>query len=328
MHRPTRVVAILCLLGVVGCGPDRPASDRQDESTKPAYSHQSSGGPVRMRMLLDATEIGLADQVVLTQELESDPGFEADLPDYLPEDFGHFAVVDIRQDVPVELADGGVLRRRQFVLEPERTGTLTIAPMYVYFREDQAERDSHFATEPIEVQVAPVADVTSLELREARDIFRSDPEAPEERSWLGWVLAAVVLTVAVGIYIRRRRVQQQAPITPPHELAREALQRLVDQDLIAKGQMERFFVELSGIMREYIERRFGIHAPERTTEEFLVEASRSDALTGHQRRLRQFLTLADQVKFAVHHPAEEDTDESIHVLKRFVQETADDAVRV
>jgi len=328
MHRPIRFGAILCLLGVVGCGPDGPASDRQEKITKPAYSHQSSGGPVRMRMLLDATEIGLADQVVLTQELESDPGFEADLPDYLPEDFGAFAVVDIRQDPPLELADGGVLQRRQFVLEPERTGTLTIAPMYVYFREDQQERDSHFVTEAIEVQVAPVADVTGLQLREARDVFRSDPEAPQEHGWFWWVLAVVVVVVAVAICIRRRRVQEQAPITPPHELAREALQRLIERDLIAKGQVERFFVELSGIMREYIERRFGIHAPERTTEEFLVEASRSDALTGHHRRLRQFLTLADQVKFAVHRPAEEDTDESIHVLRRFVQETADDAVRV
>jgi hypothetical protein len=126
--------------------------------------------------------------------------------------------------------------------------------------------------------------------------------------------------------MRRRRVQEKAPITPPHELAREALQRLTERDLIAKGQVEQFFVELSGIMREYIERQFGIHAPERTTEEFLVEASRSDALTGHHRRLRQFLTLADQVKFAVLHPTNEDTDESIHVLRRFVQETASDAV--
>jgi len=328
MQRPTRVAAILCLLSVVGCGSDRPASDRQDEIAEWAYLHQSSGGPVRMRMLLDATEIGLADQVVLTQELESDPGFEADLPDYLPEDFGYFAVVDIRQDPPAKLADGGVLQRRQFVLEPERTGTLTIAPMYVYFREDKKERDSHFATEPIEVQVAPVADVTGLQLRPGKDIFRADPEAPEERGWLGWVLAVAVLVVATAIYMRRRRVQEQAPITPPHELAREALQRLIERDLIAKGQVEQFFVELSGIMREYIERRFGIHAPDRTTEEFLVEASRSDALTGHHRRLRQFLTLADQVKFAVHRPAEEDTDESIHVLDRFVQETASDAVRV
>jgi hypothetical protein len=173
-----------------------------------------------------------------------------------------------------------------------------------------------------------VADVADLELREAKDVFRSDPVAPQERGRLGWALAVVVVVVAVGIYVRRRHVQEQAPITPPHELAREALQRLIERDLIAKGQVERFFVELSGIMREYIERRFGIHAPERTTEEFLLEASRSDALTGHHRRLRQFLTLADQVKFAVHRPGEEDTDESIHVLRRFVQETADDAVRV
>ncbi|HUW82908.1 MAG TPA: BatD family protein [Phycisphaerae bacterium] len=326
MRRPTRLAAMLCLLSVVGCGPGEPASDRQGEIGEPAYSRQSSGGPVRIRMLLDATEIGLADQVVLTQELEGDPGFEADLPDYLPEDFGHFAVVDMRQDSPVELADGGVLQRRQFVLEPERTGTLTIAPMYVYFREEGKERDSHFVTEPIEVQVAPVTDVAGLQLRPTRDIFRADPEAPEERGWFGWVLAVVVLVVATAIYVRRRRVQEQAPITPPHELAREALQRLIERDLIAKGQVEQFFVELSSIMREYIERRFGIHAPDRTTEEFLVEASRSDALTGHHRRLRQFLTLADQVKFAVHRPAEEDTDESIHVLKRFVQETASDAV--
>ena len=55
-------------------------------------------------------------------------------------------------------------------------------------------------------------------------------------------------------------------------MARQALARLDELDLLGKGDLEGYFVYLSAILREFVERRFGLRAPERTTEEFLREA--------------------------------------------------------
>ena len=62
---------------------------------------------------------------------------------------------------------------------------------------------------------------------------------------------------------------------------------------------ERFAVEVSEAARKYLEDRFGLRAPERTTEEFLAELSGSVALDGrHKELLADFLTRCDLVKFA------------------------------
>jgi hypothetical protein len=56
-------------------------------------------------------------------------------------------------------------------------------------------------------------------------------------------------------------------------------------------------------VRRFLEDRFGLHAPELTTDEFLEVAAGSPDLTAADRRfLRDFLTNADRVKFARHVP--------------------------
>jgi hypothetical protein len=325
--RVTRLIGTLCVLVFMGCSGGDESSRPDAQSSRPAYTKEFSGGPVRMRVKTDSVEIGLADRIELTQELYAESGFQAELPEYLPEDFEDFDVVDIRQEAPATQENGEVLQCRTFVLEPNRSGTLTVAPMYVYFHKEGQKSESHFVTEAIEVQVEPIADASQLTLKPMRTIFRSEPSGSSGSGWkIGAASAAglVVLIVILMLMWRRRR-RPVAPAVPPHVLAFEALRRLVELKLIEQGQIERFFVGLSGILREYIERRFGVRAPERTTEEFLVEAERSPLLAGHRVRLREFLVLADQVKFATYQPPEADIQASFDVFKQFVQETATDA---
>jgi len=98
--------------------------------------------------------------------------------------------------------------------------------------------------------------------------------------------------------------------------------------LVEKGEIERFFVILSAILREYIENRFLVRAPERTTEEFLEEAARDRALQGHRSRLGEFLSLCDQVKFARYTPEESAIQGAFDVTKRFLEETRSDEPQV
>ena len=86
--------------------------------------------------------------------------------------------------------------------------------------------------------------------------------------------------------------------------------------------MHAFYTRLSDIVRQYIERRFMIMAPERTTKEFLREAARRGELTiGHKELLAGFLRAADMVKFALHLPAAIDCDDAFRSAGAFVDET-------
>ena len=98
------------------------------------------------------------------------------------------------------------------------------------------------------------------------------------------------------------------------------------------GEVERYYVLLSAVVRQYLENRFGLHAPEMTTEEFLqaaasVQMDDSTLLKDHRTLLRDFLTESDLVKFAQYGPDEEHMNSAFGSAKRFVDETRADMVR-
>lgn len=124
------------------------------------------------------------------------------------------------------------------------------------------------------------------------------PMSAQSAWWLpALAAAAVLLTLAVLVFLRWRRRRKVAPPLPLHELA---LQRLD----AARAQMPAlgapaFAVVASDIVRHYIEARFGMAATRRTTEEFLTDvlAAPDSALARHRDSLRDFLGHCDYAKF-------------------------------
>ena len=83
-------------------------------------------------------------------------------------------------------------------------------------------------------------------------------------------------------------------------------------------------MRLSTILRRYVELRFGLRAPEQTTEEFLVSALATGGLiAAHRDLLEAFLQHCDLVKFARHHPTPSAMEEAFESAKTFVEHTAD-----
>jgi hypothetical protein len=86
--------------------------------------------------------------------------------------------------------------------------------------------------------------------------------------------------------------------------------------------MDSFFVRLSAVVRKYVEQRFGLRAPELTTEEFLDSMTTSPELqSGHRLLLQEFLRQADLVKFARVYPGEAEIWASLRAADRFLEDT-------
>jgi hypothetical protein len=87
-------------------------------------------------------------------------------------------------------------------------------------------------------------------------------------------------------------------------------------------KVEPYYVDLSMILRYYIEDRFGIRAPELTTPEFMDIATESGLLDESQQTfLAAFLRHCDRVKFARHEPGVKEMEERLSEVERFVKDT-------
>ena len=138
--------------------------------------------------------------------------------------------------------------------------------------------------------------------------------------WLVIVLALLVIA-AVSIWLWKRKKPTTATeiVVPPTalEIAIEALRQLQEDN----PPVEQFFIRLSNIVRQYLEARFALHAPERTTEEFLCEVSQNRTLSeAHKELLGAFLQECDLVKFARHQPDAADRQRAFRAAERFLRE--------
>jgi hypothetical protein len=178
--------------------------------------------------------------------------------------------------------------------------------------------------------VLTVRDLTDAERQAVAQLApNAEPLGPPWnpwRTWWVWGGLAVLLAIAAaaGVYGYRRwryRPRVRAP-RPPWETAYARLRELDAKRLPESGQYALFYVQLSAILRAYVEDRFHLHAPEQTTEEFLDEASSSGAVNDeHQALLAAFLRHSDRVKFARFEPTVHDMEVSMTHVLRFIDET-------
>lgn len=150
--------------------------------------------------------------------------------------------------------------------------------------------------------------------------------APPSR-WI-WIALAVLTGLAAAFLALRkflttpRTFLHLPPPVPPHEIALNALAKLRQKGWIETLQIEPFYVELSGIVRRYLEARFGLRAPERTTEEFIRDALTSKKLSDtHRELVAGFLEQSDLVKFARHAPGQPEMRNALDSAERLVRET-------
>lgn len=140
-------------------------------------------------------------------------------------------------------------------------------------------------------------------------------------AWVGVIILLLAVAAAVVFVLRRKNVPLPFLAPPlPHETALRELREL--SGLLREGMDQEFVRRVSRVLRVYIQERFGIRAPHRSTEEFLHEARQSEALDDDQRRLLQgFLAQCDLVKFARHRVVLSEMQALFHAAREFVEGT-------
>ncbi|HOZ49001.1 MAG TPA: hypothetical protein PLO37_11300 [Candidatus Hydrogenedentes bacterium] len=252
---------------------------------------------------------------------------EVKMPDLL-EEFAGIEVHDVER--ATEAIKGGHKRITDtYILDPVLKGTYAIAPAKVQWGPDAK-------TIIVPSPALRVRDLTEEELAAAERFEpNAGPLSVTKPFWLAWWFWAASGVATVGLVAgmvlllkRRRKAEREVPSRPAWEIAYERLRELDERQLARAGKFEPYYVDLSAILRYYIEDRFRLHAPEQTTPEFLDAAARRGTLSDqHQRIVADFLRHCDRVKFARYEPTVEQMEKSFEVVLRFVDETVPEPER-
>jgi hypothetical protein len=301
---------------------------------KPAFEIDKNyeRGPLTVHVRADKAKMTIAETVLLELEATVQPGYEVHMPKVgeLLKDFG---IVD--WDNPGDKLDPNncVVRTYQYRLEPFLSGKFAIPAFTFQFNDVNSpeEKKYELTSEPIDIEVTSLLGEQRANLK-IEDI-EGVVDVPQKASfWWVWVLAVVALAGGAGtwLYLRRKRVEKLVRLfKPAHELAYERLRALVKEDLVGAGRIKEFYERISNILRHYIEHRFSLRAPERTTEEFLAELARTDVLAASDKeRLGEFLEHCDLVKFAKHQPTTEQIQKTFDLVKDFIEKTKSDDRKV
>jgi hypothetical protein len=287
-------------------------------------------GPIRVTRRVSHSNPHVSDVVTVSYEIESPDGYEVQFSQWgdTPKDV---QISGTTKPEPVASQPGRQVWRQQFTMEVLVAGEYRLPALEVAYRQPPDLAWTVEGTDYLTLNFASL-----LDNAESAEPKPNPGPLPWPRGLLPWVILFASLLAAVGLvgagtfaWIRRaRRPRELVPVSA-YRKAMDAIQRIEAAGWLERGEVDRFYTELSGVVRHYVEDRFGLRAPELTTEEFLQELTRRPMLVDAQRlALSHFLEQCDLVKFAKVRPATSEGGTALRAARTFVEATRDDLMPV
>jgi len=324
---------ITLLITLPACRQKSQIQQKIETKSKPVIK-TTERGPVTMTVNVDKEQITIAEKLNLTIEVKAEKDVDVKMPQF-GNKLSEFQIRDFKEWSGVP--ENGTRRWTQkYVLDIYLSGEYKIPEITATFidkRKDSAapkdyhKKEHHISTQPITIKVTSLMQ-GQFDPTKFRDI-KGPVDLPVERTWiwLWWtsgIAGSLIVIVLILWLIFSRRIKRARPTyISPHEWALNQFHYLAKDNLIEECRFQEFYYRLSSIVREYIERRFHIMAPEQTTEEFLAAARKHGALSAKYKcLLGDFLQAADLVKFARYQPQASEADQAFDSARDFVEQTA------
>jgi hypothetical protein len=262
--------------------------------------------------------VTVGDPVLLTLRFSADPALRTGRIDWsLPSDT--LAALDTLQTL--KSADSNwSCRIRVALFAP---GTFRVEPSSLLLFGPQGD-SLQVAFAPESVHVATVLDSAAVAQGPAG--YKQLIEPPGRIPWWLW-LSAVLLAigVAAAVWFWRRPkaavLVPQAPRLPPWEVARTELDLLSSRGYHLRGEPRLFAIELSEIIRRYLEGRFGFEALEQTTSEIKYALRYLELDDRTKQELLDTLIGCDLAKYAKFHWPAPELTRALSSARTFVDAT-------
>ncbi len=271
-------------------------------------------------MTVDRTEVLLGDQVKATITTDLSNGKEwRNLAEVWPDSIPGIEVAS----GPEVDSKNPASTRATWLISVFDTGYVHIPVLEIVIR-DGNNLDT-FLTTDIPIQVKSI-EPDSSGLAPIKDIVRQPFSLGYYKKYIPHALVVIALLVAAYLWWKKRNRKIETPeiILPeplPHEWALSSLDELENKRLWQSGEVKEHYSLLTAILREYLERRYGIKALEQTTDEIVGQLRALQLSSSLQDDTAELLSVSDLIKFAKADPGIDLHAAAIMRVRNFVNET-------
>ncbi|HHT9129613.1 MAG TPA: hypothetical protein ACFYEC_01950 [Candidatus Brocadiaceae bacterium] len=276
---------------------------------------------------VDRNEVTIGDKIKFKIRVKYKDDITVQFPEFSHQ-LGAFTVKGTEPIAgPKREKDGYFIVERHYVLSSYEIGRTTIPSVEIKYKSVQGE--GKVITNEVAVDIKGILKEGET-AADIKDILPPVDVPTNYKRLIRWVFVGLGALLLAGITyglinklkMRPNKPEQELIKKAPHEVAYELLERLSREELVAKGLVKEYYYRITDILRHYIEDRFGLLAPEQTTEEFLVEMAHTNKLEeNHKLLIREFLEHCDMVKYAKYGPSRAEIKETYDLAKRLIDET-------
>lgn len=287
-----------------------------------------SASQVSVRAQIDSTRILVGDQAVITLSVSKQRNANVIFPVIKDTIAKGIEVVGItNRDTVDEKNDMQTVSQRIVVTGFD--STLALIPPFVFFYNGDS-----IETDELSLKVLPISvDTIKKDIRDIKPIYK----APINWKFIIELVLLILIVIAVLILAYRyykkyhsqhlHNVEEKQVPADPYALAISKLDRIKAEKLWQKGEVKRFYTDITYVLREYIKYRYGIDAHEMTSDEILDNLKQSEKFALCEDKnlvfndFQQILSLSDLVKFAKVTPTFSDDELAISTAYDIVEHT-------
>jgi hypothetical protein len=274
---------------------------------------------------LDTNVIKLGGQTKLRLRIEHTKDVTIAFPQFKDSIASHIEIVEEHKlDTLSEEVTTFYKFEKSYTITSFDSGYWVIPPIRVYLNNDTSK---YIETEPVMLDVKGVALDPQKEVNDIKEPLSMGITLKEILIIAGIIFLVVGLISAIALYwlfFRKKKLKitqlfQPKPLSA-HEKALGLLDQLRKKKLWETNQVKLYHSELTDIVRNYIDERFGVSSPEQVSDETLA-AMKDKVDENTFTKLKQLLQLADMVKFAKAEPLSNENELSMNNAVDFVNAT-------
>jgi hypothetical protein len=278
--------------------------------------------------VLKDKQIKIGEQTSIEISLRSTAdGQLVKFPDLLDTISGKIEIIEVSEiDTAYDEQDISIRTLSQTITITSWDSGFHAVPPFVFFLGDQKLETK---ADLLEVKSVPLD--AEADIKDIKNIM----EVPfslwdwilVHRYWFLGGLALILLGFVAFILIKRlKKEKPEAEVFVPKEeadvVAIRQLNNLEKAELWQKGEVNRYYTELSHILREYLENRFQLSALEKTTDEIeSLLKYHKEVEARHSEQFIELMQLCDMAKFAKQEPLASENKEAIQFAYKFINET-------